>query len=148
MKKTAILLTAALAAGTLLSGCSNDDDNLLQSKLKKVTIEVPALAGRVWLGINQEDIPGFENQDGSSPTEVTTQFTDVSNACQPIDASGTIHTIGQNGTWQTTSEVVTNASFNSGLASLQCAVAGTANVKISFTAGGKSYSATHRFVIV
>jgi len=149
MKKR-ILGLAILASGTLLVGCTdpeqNSNDVVLQNVSQKATF-----GGASYVGINQTDISGFTNNSEPAPTtEVTLTFsgdaaTSRTDGCLLIPASGLPIATGLTSTSASNS---VDEVFDSTLGGLLCAnataVGGpyTADVRISFTAGGKSYSAT------
>ncbi|KEI34664.1 hypothetical protein FRA_50c15380 [Francisella sp. W12-1067] len=153
MKKK-ILGLAVLAGTAMLVGCtdpSNSNDALLQSSLTHVYSRVGSdnVADRV--GIYQSAIPGFENANGSNPTQVKTIFSGGAEAariagCQLLapDNNSIITSLTA-----TSESADPNAGFgfDSLLGGLDCNVGTTpgdylATITISFTAGGVSYTAT------
>ena len=150
MKKK-ILGLAILAGATMLTGCidpSDDNSAVLQNSL--LTEEYSGGTGMA-AGFNESIIPGFENSSGENPTPVTLIY---SNATLALNAGCIIRAPNNNAitSLTATSESLdlTNYSmaFNSLTGDMTCRAAlastgpYTANVRISFTAGGKSYSAT------
>ena len=151
MKKR-ILGLVVLASTALLTSCidpeQNSNDNVLQNALKFTTSNTFS----EYVGITEADIPSFENSAGTNPTGVTVTYSGGAEAartagCDLKDANDGNITTGLTSTSQSLALSVTaGRPYDSMLGGLYCQAATTgthtADVRISFTAGGNSYSAT------
>lgn len=144
MKKK-ILGLALLASTMMLTSCmdpeQNSNDAVLQNALSQVSItEILGVATGDGVGINQLSIPGFENATGDSPTQVTVTASNVPLVCGIIN-SGLQGFVGSS--TSTSAALSSQAGVDSFLIGMVCGEVGvSANVTISFTAGGKDYTAT------
>jgi len=142
MKK--IILTITIL---LLMGCNynNDSNNILYN-----AFIIQNDGATDILGINKEDIAGFENYIDENPTMITVNFYgDVNNAleagCFVALPNGHVGIAGFNEpVYSVDTSSVEKATFNSLLAVLSCQEAKTesysTDVNISFTADGVYYS--------
>lgn len=153
MKKR-ILGLSILVGSAVLAGCSDpskDNSSVLQNALLQG--DGGAGGGYDFVGINQADIPGFENASGTTPTQVTITFSGGASAAvaagcilmSPGDLS-----VLPDGVFSVTTISSSTATYgltgigDSILGGLYCGNTGpqTADLRISFTVGGKNYSAT------
>ena len=101
--------------------------------------------------MNQISVPGFENSSGATPTQVTVTYSDVAVAAGCVLYTPDAGLGAVVGTNPATDSLDTSATRFTGigdsfLGGLDCDDAGlsgtyTADIKIQFTAGGKSYTA-------
>ncbi|AIT09699.1 hypothetical protein LO80_06800 [Candidatus Francisella endociliophora] len=152
MKKK-ILGLSVLVGSALLVGCtdpSKDNSSVLQNQLIIIDNNpiMAAILGAeginydtsAGVGINQSSIPGFENNGGAVPTPVTVTVSNISAGCGVIGPNVSSFTIE---TTANANGVFSSLGVDSFFVGLGCgAGGGTANATISFTAGGKSYTAT------
>jgi len=149
MKKK-ILGLSVLVGSAMLAGCidpSKDNSSVLQNALKFSTSNTIS----EYVGIIETDIPSFENSAGNNPTDVTVTFSGGAEAartagCLLQDAADQNITTGVTSTSQSLSvSVDPGRPYDSMLGGLYCNNASvgtyTADIQISFTAGGKNYSA-------
>jgi hypothetical protein len=151
MKKR-ILGLAMAASVTMLTSCGdpeqNSNDSVFQNSLiKEEATSIPA--GNQVVGINSSSVPGLVPSGDVGETEVTVTFSGGAAAaqtagCTLLDSDWSTFT-GLSSTGPSLSGASYGATYDHNLAGLYCSgvAAGTytADVKISFTAGGKSYTA-------
>lgn len=143
MKKK-ILGLSILVGSAMLTGCidpSSDNSSMLQNALKSIRVNAGAAYPYGELkGINQADIPGFENADGDNPTQVTVSVSSVPDGCLLFDSG--ISTFTGSSTSEASAQFAASG-IDSTMVAMVCSAEGkTAKATISFTAGGKSYTAT------
>lgn len=148
--KKGIIASAVLATSVLLTSCidpSDDNSAVLQNALKYHYPFGLGVGAQV-VGINQADISGFENAGGTTPTQVTVTYSGGAAAartagCSIPDAFG--NPISTPGLAATSKSYAYSTNFDSLLGALDCETVSpgsySADVKISFTAGGKNYTA-------
>ncbi|AIT09700.1 hypothetical protein LO80_06805 [Candidatus Francisella endociliophora] len=142
MKKKTLGLSI-LVGSAMLTGCidpSNDNSSILQNNLVFDYFD-DGLDFAVSVGINQSNISGFENKNGTNPTQVTVTYSNISSGCTAYAADG-MTVVTTTATTASTDTDVGELGFDSFLGGIVCDAAGkTANLTISFTASGKNYTA-------
>ncbi|QIV94242.1 hypothetical protein [Allofrancisella frigidaquae] len=135
-----------LSSVVILAGCTNPSDNndaLLQNSLLK------SAAGQVYqfVSISNTAIPGFENSSSGSPyTQVTVTYSGGAEAARAAKCSLLAADLSTITSGLTATTVSFDTGGDSALGGLDCGAANqgnySADITISFIAGGVSYTAT------
>ena len=152
MKKK-ILGMAFLASTAMLTSCMDPEQNSNEAVLQNaLTTDNGGAIYLEYLGINQSSVPEFENGSGANPTQVTVTFSGGATAAIAVGcelyALNSSSPISPNLSATGVAEDLTGqgVKFDTLFGILACGtVTGgqtfSADIQISFTAGGKNYTA-------